>query len=185
MQKKFIFRTQYLIHKDFQLRYAFLLASSAILVALIIGGIFLYSLKESYDVLIQAGMASHPKVQALIHYWKNFLSYTLVMILGMLILFLTLLGIIITHKMAGPIFVLKRKLQEIQKGKWQTPMHLRKGDEFQEMKDEFNQTLLYLQNETKKEIKTLSDILPWVTNGEALSKLHAFIDEKEKKIMIV
>jgi len=175
------FRTHYLIDRDFQLRYALLLASTSIIVTVIIGGLFLYSLKESYDVLIQAGMTQYPEVLSLIQHWKSFLSYTLVMILGMLVIFLTLLGILITHKMAGPILVLKRKLRDITEGKWGEPMHLRKGDEFQEVKDTFNQMRVHLIEEAKGEIGVLESSLPHISDLEVSSKLKALISKKKEK----
>ncbi|MBI3017265.1 MAG: hypothetical protein HYY62_04635 [Deltaproteobacteria bacterium] len=178
------FRTHYLIDKDFQLKYAFLLASIAVIVALLIGGLLFYSLKSSYQILLTAGLTERPEVLALITYWKKFLSTTLLVILGFLILFLTLLGILITHKMVGPIFVLKRKLQEVSEGTCTSPMNLRARDEFQDVKDKFNHMLLSLQARSKEDIATLENVLSQLKDPQGIQKttqiLKNLISKKQK-----
>ncbi len=178
------FRTHYLIDKDFQLKYAFLLASVAVVVALLIGGLLFYSLRESYHVLLTSGLTDRPEVLALISYWKKFLNYHLLAILGFLIIFLTLLGILLTHKMVGPLFVLKRKLQEITEGTCHTPMNLRARDEFQDVKDKFNQMLLSLQSRTQEDLRLLEDILSKIKDKDpaATQILKNLISKKQKTL---
>ncbi len=176
------FRTHYLIDKDFQLKYAFLLASVAVMVALLIGGLLFYSLKSSHQILLQAGLTDRPEVLALISHWKTFFNTYLLIILGFLILFLTLLGILMTHKMVGPMFVLKRKLQEVAEGTCSTPMRLRARDEFQDVKDKFNQMLLSLQFHAKEDITTLENVLSQLKDKDPLTTqtLKNLISKKQK-----
>ena len=68
--------------------------------------------------------------------------------------------------MAGPIFVLKRKLQEVAEGTCSSPMNLRARDEFQDVKDKFNQMLSSLQSRTKEDIAILENILSQLKDKE-------------------
>ncbi|HBQ21630.1 MAG: hypothetical protein A2Z91_02650 [Deltaproteobacteria bacterium GWA2_38_16] len=181
MEKK-VFRIHYLIDRDFQLRYALLLASVAIFIAVLIGGLVFYSLHESHALLLKAGLTEHPEVKALITHWKNFLNYNLMMILAGLIIFLTLLGILITHKMVGPILVLKRKLDQIAQGLYDMPMNLRRGDEFQDVKEKFNDMLSHLQHRTQEEINTLNSILQKTTDTKTQELLKNLIQQKQKSL---
>lgn len=177
-----IFRTHYLIDRDFQLKYAFLLSVIAIITSLLIGGLVYFSLKESYTVLLQAGMGNHPEVEALVIHWRNFLTKYLVMGLALLVIFLTLLGILITHKMVGPIWVLKRNLEKVTQGSYGSLMNLRKGDEFQDVKDEYNKMILSLQRETRQDITILKSFLTKVSDPKLSKEIHHLIQEKESHL---
>src|SRR3989338_9841866 len=125
LHQKRAFRVHYLIDRDFQLKYAFLLALVALMVAVLIGALIFYGLKESQHILDSAGLSTHPQVLSLMIQWKAFIQYNLVMILCGTVFFLGVMGIFITHKMVGPIFVLKRDLQKLGQGKLGFTMNLR------------------------------------------------------------
>jgi nitrogen fixation/metabolism regulation signal transduction histidine kinase len=57
--------------------------------------------------------------------------------LSVLVLVIGLSGILFTHKIAGPIFKMKRLLQRVGEGKFQVHAGLRKGDELQHFFDSF------------------------------------------------
>ena len=175
-----VFRTHYLIDRDFQLKYAFLLACVAIFVSILIGGIVWYALDESYRVLQEAQLLEQPEVKSLIQQWKNFLTFNLVIMLCATIAFLTLLGILITHKMVGPIFVLKKKFQAVSEGYYPTPMNLRKNDEFQDVKDQFNRMLGVLKRQTEEDIKLLEAISLKIEDSHARQSLQQLIQKKKK-----
>ncbi len=84
--------------------------------------------------------------------------------------------------MVGPMFVLKRKLQEVAEGTCSTPMRLRARDEFQDVKDKFNQMLLSLQFHAKEDITTLENVLSQLKDKDPLTTqtLKNLISKKQK-----
>jgi nitrogen fixation/metabolism regulation signal transduction histidine kinase len=77
------------------------------------------------------------------------------MLLG--ILLVIIFGIFYSHRLAGPVFNLKRRMRELGEGRFQTGMHIRKRDEFHDVEDAFNEMteglrsrLKTLENETVK-----------------------------------
>ncbi len=175
-------RTRYLIDRDFQLKYAFLLSVIAIVTSVLIGGLVYFSLKESYSVLLKAGIADQPEIQALIIHWKSFLTRYLLMILALLVIFLTVLGILITHKMVGPIWVLKRHLQKVSEGSYGNIMSLRKGDEFQDVKDEFNKMIVSLQQKEKQDIIILKNLSAKISDPNIFKEFEKIIRKKESHL---
>jgi len=55
-------------------------------------------------------------------------------------------GIIFTHKVAGPMFRLKRHMLEVASGKTQNQIYFRKSDHFHDIADAYNEQLKYLIN---------------------------------------
>ena len=53
------------------------------------------------------------------------------------------LGLLLSHKVAGPIYNLKRYLESVKENGWKEPLQFRKGDHFQEIAQTMNE--LYRQ----------------------------------------
>ena len=56
-------------------------------------------------------------------------------------LFALLTGLFMTHRMAGPIYKFKAELERIEAGHAPRPIHLRKGDEFQDVAEALTRAL--------------------------------------------
>lgn len=177
-----VFRTHYLLDKDFQLKYAFLLSGIAICIAAIIGGNVYYSAKESYKILLQAGLADRPEVLSLIKQWKTFLNSQLLILLLASIGFLSLIGIFISHKIVGPILVLKKNLRQISEGNYNIIMQLRKNDEFQDVKDHFNQMVGALSQSARDEIEAL-ELLKTKTADPVVQHQLTLLIQKKKQTL--
>lgn len=182
MAREKVFRTRYLLDKDFQLKYAFLLSGVAICIAALVGGNVYYSAKESYKILLQAGLTDRPEVLSLIKQWKTFLNSQLLIFLLASIGFLSLIGIFISHKIVGPILVLKKNLRQISEGNYNIVMQLRKNDEFQDLKDHFNQMVSALSQSTREEIATLESLKTKTTDPVTQSQLTLLIQKKNKML---
>ncbi|MGZ3476377.1 MAG: HAMP domain-containing protein, partial [Polyangiales bacterium] len=68
---------------------------------------------------------------------RNILLATVASALLLLVIIIGLAGIVITHKVAGPIFKMKKLLKDVGEGKLVVPGKLRKGDELVEFFDVF------------------------------------------------
>lgn len=68
-------------------------------------------------------------------------------------------SIFITHRVAGPIFVLERYLREISAGRLPKVRALRKKDEFKELHETFRKTVDTLENRYRADLATFSETL--------------------------
>ncbi len=68
-------------------------------------------------------------------------------------------SIFITHRVAGPMFVLERYLREISAGRLPKVRALRKKDEFKELHDTFRKTVDTLGNRHRADLATFSETL--------------------------
>lgn len=96
----------------------------------------------------------------------------LVVVLALLVGGVGVAGIVFTHKVAGPIFKMKRLLRQIGEGKLVLRERLRKGDELQHFFETFEKMVDDLRNRQKAEIARVDHILdtldaaPVSTNGK-------------------
>jgi nitrogen fixation/metabolism regulation signal transduction histidine kinase len=90
---------------------------------------------------------------------QRMLLYVLIAALLVLVLGIGVAGIMFTHKVAGPIFKMKRLLRQIGEGKLVVRERLRKGDELQHFFDTFETMVEDLRKHQKEEIAKVDAII--------------------------
>ncbi len=134
-------RSKFLINRRFQLKFAFFVCTwifaLSMIYPIIIYNVFEYFLKilsAPHDVL------TVDKVK----YVEN----QVVVVLGVLqLLFLLitfLLSIFLSHRIAGPLYKLRRAVEDVSKGNFDQRITFRKNDHFVELQDSFNGMVQHL-----------------------------------------
>jgi methyl-accepting chemotaxis protein len=80
---------------------------------------------------------------------------TLFVALGLLVVGIGMAGIVVTHKVAGPIFKMKRQIRDVGDGHLKLPSKLRKGDELVHFFDTFEHMVQSLRDRQEAEIAKL------------------------------
>jgi len=129
---QFFRRRHFLINKKIQLKYVFLtvllLVSYTIILLAAIFAPYVITIFSEIPVSQKAAAA---EVILILH--SNIWPWV-----GALITLCGIYSIFITHKMAGPIFVLSRMASEVSSGNLTVRARLRKGDDLVEVADSFN-----------------------------------------------
>jgi methyl-accepting chemotaxis protein len=86
---------------------------------------------------------------------QHVMLYTLVGALSLLVVLIGFAGIFVTHKVAGPIYKMKRQLHEVGEGRLTIPGKLRKGDELVEFFETFETMVVNLRERQEVEIAKL------------------------------
>jgi len=78
---------------------------------------------------------------------KHYMAYTVtgLEVIGFIVFYR--INLRSSHRVAGPVFVIERCLKAIQRGDLSFTMHLRKHDQFHEVKDQMNDTVAVLKNQ--------------------------------------
>lgn len=90
---------------------------------------------------------------------RKVLLVSLAGVLTLLVILVGVAGIIFTHKVAGPIFKMKRLLREVGEGKLVLQGRLRKGDELQNFFEVFATMVEKLRDRQAGEIATLDAVI--------------------------
>ncbi len=86
-------------------------------------------------------------------------AYVLAGALLVFVLFVGLAGIVVTHKVAGPLFKMRRQILEVADGRLQPGGKLRRGDELVEFFEAFEQMVARLRERQEREVAALDDCI--------------------------
>lgn len=130
-------RTNFLVNKKFQLKFAFFVSTwifaLSMIYPIVIYNIFEFFLKN-IGTATAATQLSPEKIKSL--------EGQVIFVLGILqLIFLGvtfILTIFMSHRIAGPLFKLKRAIDDVAKGNLDQRIYFRKTDHFVELQDSFN-----------------------------------------------
>ena len=133
-------RSIFIVNRPFQIKYALLFTLVGVLIAILFCAHIFYFLNEYLQVVIP-DYIDRPRVYDFVMSEKRKLISYLILLVSLLGCFLFFMGVVFTHKIAGPIMVIKRKMIEVERGDLGAQVKLRKGDEFKDLADSFNNML--------------------------------------------
>lgn len=111
-------------------------------------------LKSQQARLVQQSRSLKQQSAALVSFQRQMLI-TLCAVLSLLVVLIGLAGIVVTHKIAGPIFKMKRQIREVGEGNLRVPTKLRKGDELVDFFRAFETMVVNLRRRQTEEIEKL------------------------------
>lgn len=117
-------RRRYLVDRGFQVKYALLMALAGLVVAAIFG-VWLHQAHVQATALL----TPDPETRALVERSDRLLLGAFVAIALLLATALGLLGVVITHRVAGPVFVMGHYLRVLSEGRFPRMRTLRRSDE--------------------------------------------------------
>ena len=112
---------------------------------------------------------------------KQYLTFgiLIVSVLFVLVVGVGLAGVVVTHKVAGPVFKMKKLLAELAKGHFRVVARLRKGDELQHFFDAFNEAAEQLSRRQEDEIHEIDSVIRTLRDAEP-GDADAVASAKEK-----
>lgn len=171
-------RTHFVVNKRFQLKYVTLLLS--LTVVLCLGFAFASQYLVDIDVrkIATEEKLSGSDIESIIKEEKRAVVGNLMKVFFVVALLMMVLGTYITHKMAGPLFALQRRMKEVVHGDFKaTLFKVREGDEFQDLIEAYNEMIFALDNKfnaREKEIKRFVAVL-----SDTIFKLECHSNKEE------
>jgi len=141
-QKSGLKRRTIFIKKALQVRYMLLIIFSVLCGLAIMTFELLATLNDLFDtypVLIQPIYDQFLPIA--VSFFYKILIY---------LLFVVLISAVLSHKMAGPVYRFEQTCKAIAKGDFSQRVHLRKGDQFMELQDDFNKMMDRVEAEINK-----------------------------------
>ncbi len=165
-----------LIDGGFQWKYT--LGIMAFVVAIMVGmGSFLYQAHLENSALV--ALDAHPEIlDKVIEGDRIFLVYLVSTIL-VFVLIVMLVGLLLTHRMSGPLFVLTRSLGVMAKGIYPELRELRKNDEFQEVYSAFELAIESMRARDRERLSCLEEVRSLVTQAQTTNDPACLRDAME------
>jgi hypothetical protein len=156
----------YLIDKRFQLSWVLRVAFVATIIVVVLGFLLYKTLSESIEItsvqLLSSTMITEPAQAAIIERGEREKIFTKIVLftsLISLVIILSILTIVVTHKTAGPVFKIRRLLAGIDGDRLQLWESLRKGDDLHEVFSEFSQMLERLRDSRYSDIELIEEVI--------------------------
>lgn len=95
---------------------------------------------------------------------------------------LSIYGIVMTHKVAGPLFKVSMYLDRIRDGKLGTIYNLRKGDELVEFFEHFKAAHEALRKQAEEDVRLLDETMSVVADEKVKEAMRALRDKKVESL---
>jgi methyl-accepting chemotaxis protein len=113
--------------------------------------------------------------------------YTLCGTLALLVILIGAAGIVVTHRVAGPIYKMRANLRAVADGRLRVPTPLRKGDELVDFFEAYRSMVISLRARQEEEIgklvKAITALESKAEPGE-LEPLHALLRDMEAALEV-
>lgn len=111
----------------------------------------------------------------------------LVVVLALLVVGVGLGGIVVTHRVAGPIYKMKRQLRDLGNGNFQIPYPLRKGDELVDFFEAFRTMVKQLRERQEQEIALLDRAISNLAekaNEDDVTELRSLREKMQRSLEV-
>jgi nitrogen fixation/metabolism regulation signal transduction histidine kinase len=121
---------------------------------------------DEHDKAIADQQRAIAENQAMLIGRQEVVIVSLVSGLALLVVLIGLLGIYFTHKVAGPVFKMKRLLKHVGQGNLRVEARLRKGDELQDFFDAFTHMVAGLRDMEKRQLDEVDKAMDALEHGD-------------------
>ena len=153
-------RKIYLINPKFQIRFSLYVCILVFLTSII----YPFSIYELMNTIITHFALKNPEIAS--HYSDK--RDSLILFLILLHMGFTCLTFFIciffSHKIAGPLYKLQKHLKLLREDNNPGNLFFRKGDYFQELADDVNETFTHLEESYKNDLVYLSEVTSYINN---------------------
>lgn len=180
MSRTPVVRKTYLVDSVFQLKYTFLLVGVGALVSALFGTMMYLTHLDARRVL-ELAAPQDELLQMTLRESERTLLWLVVGTTALMGVALGLFGVLFTHRVAGPLFVMARYLGVVESGRLPQVRPLRKTDELQSFFDRFQRTLDALRQKEADEadaLEAIAGLLAAPANPEATERLRALAAKK-------
>jgi len=174
-------RNTYLIDKGFQLKYALLLGAAGAVATLLFGGMVYLAMGDAFRyVPSDSPFALQVREARLTLLWLT--GGTCVFLGATLALF----GVYLTHRVAGPVYVMNHYLSVIGSGKYPRMRPLRKNDELKTFFQGLQTTVEFLRTREQREAAVLEETLQALSTSAPVPRevLDRLTQLKEQKMLV-
>lgn len=184
----------FLLDRRFQLKYTGMVVGITLVMSMILGFWLYKKSRETSDVILAQSLMdpayADPAMRDVLEdsFAQTDRTVLLVLVtsLGALVFALGVAGIIITHKVVGPVYKMKRQLEEVARGHLKIEGKLRKGDELQDFFVVFSHMVQALRDRQTEEIAELDGAIESAkaagATEDGLAKLRVLRERMQKAL---
>ncbi|MFH1812378.1 MAG: hypothetical protein ABIJ09_26825 [Pseudomonadota bacterium] len=171
-------RSTYVIDRRFQFKYTAIIVLIGAVIALVSAYFIYQAWRENTELLaisqVIAGEINRREST------KVFWAVGIFVVLEVVGLFLW--GILVTHRIAGPLYIIDRYLGALRSGIYPDMRPLRRHDELQQFFESFSSTVDAFRERDQKELEIVEQVLTQLPAGELKEALQQVRDRKKASL---
>ena len=171
-------RSIFLIDRKFQLKFSFYVCSWLFALS-VVYPIIIYSLFDYFVQYITVRDPLGPSPLALVQR-KHEVTMLLVLFQGIVLLVTFMISIFLSHRIAGPLYKLKKFFREAREGKISDDLHFRKADHFQDVAAEYNNMMSGIREIMDQGKSSLAEAIVKIEKGDSEGALTLLKEAQEK-----
>ncbi|GAB4292636.1 MAG: hypothetical protein Kow0090_06630 [Myxococcota bacterium] len=145
------------MNRAFQLKYTLIITVVGAIIALLLG-IFLYrAIQESTQVLATS-LQEYPELMERVNSEDQQILFVLIFGIAALVIALLVWGVLMTHRVAGPLFIITRYTNQIADGIYPNLRPLRKQDELQDFFEAYKDMVNELIKRDENDYNALTEM---------------------------
>jgi hypothetical protein len=183
MQARKWARRTFVVDRTFQFKYTALLVVSGVAVSVLFG-VMMFVMQRDAQRLLMAAVSPEPEMVAELQAGERTLVWSICATTTLLGTLLAFLGILITHRLAGPLYVMGMYIQQIREGRYPQVRPLRKSDEFRPLFERFQGAVEALRQRETEDAEKIEQILRSLGERESASLeiLKALLERKRSAL---
>lgn len=180
-------RRTYLVDRTFQLKYTGIL----MVVGAAITALFGTMMYQAHVAATEMMVLPERYRDVVTHSYDDHLLYMVAGIAVVMTLSLALFGVLVTHRVAGPLYIMARYIRQLGEGQWPTIRPLRKNDELKQFFSSFQESVEMMRSRDAADLAAVQAALGQLEKfcaatptaaqelGAALVSLKGLRDRKE------
>ena len=168
-------RRQVLVDRRFQLKYAVGLAIGGASLCAAFGGAVWLALHQARETLGPEAQATLQGTVTTVLVLSAFMALVMALVLS-------LVGLLVSHRVAGPMRVLRGQLRQLAEGRFPRWRPLRSHDELRDVFGEFHATVDALRRREHEELAAVESVLATGSGGDARATLTSLAAAKRARL---
>ncbi len=171
------------IEREFQIRYGMLVLGAAMLgMALTIFPVF-YFVNQNYQIFSDLAYDQAPELLDSLERERLWVKSMLFANFVAVVFFFSFLSFKLTHRIVGPLKVLRNHVRRLSRGDWSQPkVRIRENDEFHDLIDSYNYFYESFRTQILQDLEHLRQIQVDENDRNSLSTLRDMIELKRQQI---
>jgi hypothetical protein len=166
-----LYRRKYLLNPRFQLKYTAMFIVLSALVAGALGTRLYATVRENSQLIAMDDTEANSAIQEQLREQDQRVLYEIFAWLAGMVVAISIMGISITHKVAGPALVLTRSLRELAEGRIPRLRPLRKNDELLDLFEALHAAVTRIESEVKLEADLMEKACAELPEGPLRAEL--------------
>lgn len=161
-------RKKLLINKEYQFQFIKIVLAQTLITSLLLVGVFYFFQRNQMEFF--SHLSLDQQRLELMEKWTGSMFVKILGVVAVACLVQCCIALVVSHRSAGPMFRLKRYLNEISSGASPQPLQFRREDQFKDVQDAYNEMVTVLEKERQNDLRIIQQMEDGIAHLKKMAK---------------